>query len=149
MLQASTVSDFFIASLHNSGDPLSNLKLQKLLYYAQAWHLAIFDKPLFSEKIEAWVHGPVVVSEYHRFKGYAWQPIMENPTLPNLDHEIEAHLKEVLDIYGSKNAHELELLTHAEAPWLNARKGIPEDELSNEVVSLDEMKTFYRARLHG
>ncbi len=149
MQRAATISDFFIASLHGCGDPLSNLKLQKLLYYAQAWHLAIFDTPLFDEKIEAWVHGPVVVSEYRRFKGWAWQPIMDNPTIPTLDESTEAHLQEVLDAYGSKNAYELEQLTHSEAPWKDARKGIPEDEPSNEVISHDEMKKFYHERMNG
>lgn len=148
MQKASTISDFFIASLHDCGDPLSNLKLQKLLYYAQAWHLAIFDNPLFGEEIEAWVHGPVVVSEYHRFKGWAWQPIMDNPAIPKLEDSVKAHLQEVLEAYGSKNAYELEQLTHSEAPWKNARKGIPEDEPSHEIISHDEMRKFYRARMN-
>lgn len=149
MQKASSISDFFIASLHECGDPLSNLKLQKLLYYAQAWHLAIFDAPLFAEDIEAWVHGPVVVSEYRRFKGWAWQPIMDNPAIPALDDATKAHLQEVLEAYGSKNAYELEQLTHSEAPWKIARKGISEDEPSNEVISYEEMKKFYRLQMNG
>jgi uncharacterized phage-associated protein len=149
MQKASSISDFFIASLHECGDPLSNLKLQKLLYYAQAWHLAIFDAPLFAEDIEAWVHGPVVVSEYRRFKGWAWQPIMDNPAIPTLDDATKAHLQEVLEAYGSKNAYELEQLTHSEAPWKIARKGISEDEPSNEVISYEEMKKFYRLQMNG
>lgn len=149
MYKASTISDFFIASLHACGDPLSNLKLQKLLYYAQAWHLAIFDTPLFAEQIEAWVHGPVVASEYRRFKGWAWQPIMDNPTMPTLDGATAEHLQEVLDAYGSKNAYELEQLTHSEPPWKNARRGLPEDEPSSEVISHDEMRQFYRSCMNG
>lgn len=149
MQRASKISDFFIATLHDCGDPLSNLKLQKLLYYAQAWHLAIFDKPLFQEQIEAWVHGPVVVSEYRRFKDWAWQPIMDNPKLPSPDKPTKAHLEEVLGVYGGKNAYELEQLTHAESPWKNARKGIPADEPSNKVISHAEMKKFYRSLMNG
>jgi len=149
MHKVSTISDFFIAFSHECGDPLSNLKLQKLLYYAQAWHLAIFDEPLFGDQIEAWVHGPVVVPEYHRFKGWAWQPIRDNPQLPEIDQRTVEHLNEVMEVYGAKNAYELELLTHQEDPWKNARGGIPIDQSSNTVVSHEDMKKFYRARMNG
>ena len=144
MLKASTISNFFIAFSHEHGDPLSNLKLQKLLYYSQAWHLAIFGAPLFEEPIEAWVHGPVVVSEYRRFKEWAWQPILENPHLPTLEEQVQQHLNEIMDVYGGMTAYQLEQLTHAEAPWLKARNGIPEDEPSNAVIDLEDMKRFYR-----
>ena len=120
------------------------MKLQKLLYYSQAWHLAIFGAPLFEEPIEAWVHGPVVVSEYRRFKEWAWQPILENPHLPTLEEQVQQHLNEIMDVYGGMTAYQLEQLTHAEAPWLKARNGIPEDEPSNAVIDLEDMKRFYR-----
>jgi uncharacterized phage-associated protein len=149
MHKASTISDFFIAFSHEHGDPLSNLKLQKLLYYAQAWHLAIFDQPLFGEQIEAWIHGPVVVPEYHRFKGWAWQPIAENPEAPKMDETVEQHLNEVMDVYGGMTAYQLEQLTHTEAPWIDARKGVPADEPSNAVISHEQMMNFYRARMNG
>ncbi|HXA50670.1 MAG TPA: type II toxin-antitoxin system antitoxin SocA domain-containing protein [Candidatus Acidoferrum sp.] len=149
MHKASTISDYLIAFSHEHGDPLSNLKLQKLLYYAQAWHLAIFDQPLFGEPIEAWVHGPVVVAEYHRFKGWAWQPIQDDPKLPKLDEAVEQHLNEVMEVYGGMTAYQLEQLTHSEAPWVTARNGIPEDEPSNAVISNELMKEFYRALLDG
>jgi uncharacterized phage-associated protein len=118
MHDASTISKFLIAFSHEHGDPLSNLKLQKLLYYAQAWHLAIFDKPVFEEQIEAWVHGPVVVPEYRRFKGWAWQPIQDDPEAPALDEALAQHLTEVMDVYGGMTAYQLEQLTHSETPWI-------------------------------
>lgn len=149
MHKASIVSDFFIAFSHEHGDPLSNLKLQKLLYYAQAWHLAIFDAPLFEEPIEAWVHGPVIVTEYRRFKDWAWKPIQHDPEMPKLDEAVQAHLDEVMDVYGGMTTYQLEQLTHQEEPWTIARNGIPEDEPSNSVVSHDDMKRFYRTRLNG
>jgi uncharacterized phage-associated protein len=149
MHKASTISDFFIAFSHQYGDPLSNLKLQKLLYYAQAWHLAIFDQPLFEESIEAWVHGPVVASEYRRFKGWAWQPIQDNPEMPTLGEAVEEHLSDVVNVYGGMTAYQLEQLTHSEAPWINARNGVPEDEPSSAVISHERMKDFYRTRMNG
>ena len=147
MYKASTISDFFVASLHEHGDPLSNLKLQKLLYYAQAWFLAIFGEPLFEEEIEAWVHGPVVVSEYRRFKGWAWQPITEDLQAPNVSGIVQQHLNEVLDVYGGMSAYQLEQLTHSEGPWIAARHGLAPDEPSRAVISHDQMKDFYRARI--
>ena len=64
---AERVADYIIRSAHESGELITNLKLQKLVYYAQAWHLALFDEPLFDDPIEAWVHGPVVSSLYSKF----------------------------------------------------------------------------------
>jgi uncharacterized phage-associated protein len=57
---AQEVANYFIRRAHDSGEFISNLKLQKLLYYSQAWHLAIFDRRLFPERFQAWVHGPVI-----------------------------------------------------------------------------------------
>ena len=61
---AQDVANFFIGRFQEAQDPVTNLKLQKLLYYAQGWYLAFFDEPLFDERIEAWLHGPVVPPIY-------------------------------------------------------------------------------------
>ena len=68
ILSSKQVADWILSKVNKSaGDTLSPLKLQKLLYYCQAWHYTIFNKELFDEKIEAWAHGPVVPSQYKRF----------------------------------------------------------------------------------
>ena len=144
---ARKVADFIIRFSHLHGDPISNLKLQKLIYYAHAWYLAIHNKPLFDEEIEAWVHGPVVPSVYHDFKGWAWKPIEENPRKPALPRKVEKHLEEVMDVYGSLSAYQLEKLTHREKPWMVARGGIPNDALCRAKISNREMKVFYRAMI--
>ena len=148
---AKKVADYFIAFSHEHGDPVSNLKLQKLLYYAQAWYLALYDQPLFDERIEAWVHGPAVPPVYGAYKGWAWQPIQDDPGLDSigLPKPIEDHLNEVMDAYGTMGAYELEKLTHAESPWLNARGGMPIDQPSNAVISHEDMKNYYRRVLDG
>ncbi|MEO7994526.1 MAG: type II toxin-antitoxin system antitoxin SocA domain-containing protein [bacterium] len=112
MISAQQAADYFIAFSHEHGDPLSNLKLQKLLYYAQAWHLALRDEPLFPERIEAWVHGPVVPEVYRRYKEWAWQPITEDPPYPQVGPETLEHFNEIMDTYGMSTAYELERLTH-------------------------------------
>jgi uncharacterized phage-associated protein len=146
---ARLVADFVISFAQEHGDPVSNLKLQKLLYYAQAWHLAIFDRPLFDERIEAWVHGPAVPPVYGDFKQWTWQPIGIEIAAPDLGHEISDHLNEIMDVYGELSAYQLEKLTHSEDPWRNARGGIPPDGPSNAIIPHEEMKQYYRARLHA
>jgi uncharacterized phage-associated protein len=147
---ASRVADYFISFSREHGDPISNLKLQKLLYYAQAWFLAIHGRPLFDERIEAWVHGPAVPPVYGRFKDWTWQPIAAEVSPPaDLPPEIVAHLKEVMDTYGVLSAYELERMTHSEDPWKDARLGLPPDEASTVAIPAEAMARFYHSRLNG
>jgi len=139
------IADYIIAYSHEHGDPVSNLKLQKLLYYAQAWFLALYDERLFDERIEAWVHGPAVPPVYRQYKTWAWQPIAENPDYPDLDKTIVEHLDEVLDVYGDLTGPQLHKLTHSEDPWKNARGDLPLDQPSSNPISDDDMREFYRA----
>jgi uncharacterized phage-associated protein len=68
-MKAQDVAEYFLTLVDDeAGDSLSNLKLQKLVYYAQGFHLALTEKPLFDEAIEAWEHGPVVPGLYHKLK---------------------------------------------------------------------------------
>src|SRR5437016_8859052 len=96
-ISARKIADYLIAFAHRVGDPISNLKLQKLLYYAQAWYLALHNEPLFPESIEAWVHGPAVPPVYGKFKGWAWQPIGFHPKkAPAFPAKIKNHLDEIM-----------------------------------------------------
>lgn len=121
---------------------ISNLKLQKLLYYAQAWNLVFTDEELFDEDIEAWVHGPVVPKIFRRFKAFQWKTIDE-PVTPLKDESVRNHLDEVLNVYGDLSARQLERLTHSERPWIEARKGLALDESGNTVITPESMKSFY------
>ena len=125
---------------------LTNLKLQKLLYYAQAWNLAFNDERLFAEDIEAWVHGPVVPKVFRRFKALGWKTI-EIKVNPFHGPYIGPHLKMILIAYGDLGATQLERLTHNEDPWKIARNGIPPDVPSHNVISPKSMKVFYKARI--
>lgn len=141
---ASDAAYFMLRFSSEHGDCLTNLKLQKLLYYAQAWHLALYDEPLFDERIEAWVHGPVVPSIYHRFKDYQWRPITQEIPEVSLPGDVTKHLVEVLDAYGGFTGFQLERLTHEEDPWKSARGDLEMDVPSNVEISWDDMKTYYR-----
>lgn len=138
------IADYIIRFSHDHGDPITNLKLQKLLYYAQAWYLALHGKPLFDEDFEAWVHGPVLPSIYQKYKKFSWQPIVENPRTMKLPAHIKAHLLEVMSVYGGLSAWDLERTTHQEDPWLKARGNKEKDERSGQKIKMDDMKRFYR-----
>ncbi len=145
---ARKAADYIIAVAHEAGDPISNLKLQKLLYYAQGWHLALKGEPLFDERIEAWVHGPVVPPVYGEFKGWAWKPIDYDPGQPaaiGLPNHVTAHLDEVMEVYGGMNALDLERLTHSEPPWLNARGTLAPDEPCTTIIRHEDMKAYFRS----
>lgn len=88
MLTCYNVADFFIHLANETGSYISNLKLQKLVYYAQAWHLAIYATPLFEEDFEAWVHSPVIPALYREYKSFGWQPILKDVQKPELTENI-------------------------------------------------------------
>jgi uncharacterized phage-associated protein len=141
---ADQVASFFVKIINDSGDVITNLKLQKLLYYAQGWHLGLYDKPLFDDQIEAWVHGPVVRTVYNRFKRSGSMPINATIQIPVLPKKVKDHLLDVLRAYDHLSAFQLEDLTHSEAPWKNARRGIAHDENSNREIPQEVMKSFFK-----
>lgn len=145
------VADAIIAYCNKHGDLISNLRLQKLLYYAQAWHLALpeLDRPLFDAPLEAWVHGPVHPATYGRFKEFGFKPIDYDPGMLAVSTGVLRHVENVMDAYGGFGASELERMTHAEEPWLEARGDLPPDESSSNRISTDTMKAYYRRRLDG
>ncbi len=136
-----------IASSNRAGTHVTNLKLQKLLYYCQAWHLALMGSALFSERIEAWVHGPVVPPVFGIFKVNRWAAIPIPNIAPNLDLSIREHVAEVLNAYGDLTGLQLEALTHQEDPWRLAREGVPPDAASTSVISHESMRVYYQSKL--
>lgn len=123
--------------------PMTTMKLQKLVYYSQAWSLVWDEKPIFEENIEAWANGPVVrdLFDYHRGMYEISAIPIGNPRLLN-DVQQET-IDAVLEYYGDKSAQWLIELTHMEDPWIQARKGLPRLERGNKVISLDSMAEYY------
>lgn len=144
---AQYVAECLISLSHAKRNPVSNLKLQKLLYYSQAWHLALYKHPLFDEEVEAWVHGPVVPEVFRRFRDCRWNPIPSSGE--GLDAPFMPHLEEVWKVYGELRAFDLERLTHSEDPWKMARTGLPPDVSSHRVISKPSMQEYYSSRLNG
>jgi uncharacterized phage-associated protein len=147
---SSDVADYLLAAARERGEVLTNLKLQKLLYYAQAWHLALYDEALFDEDFEAWVHGPVLPSQYQRYKGYSWQPITHEIKKPVLPPKVTAHLDEILSVFGTETAIALEAMAHAEAPWRDARGSLLPGQPCAALIPKESMKQFYKSlRIQG
>lgn len=127
----------------DAGDSITHLKLQKLVYYAQAWALALLHKPLFEEDFQAWAHGPVAVSIFNRYSTFGWQALPVSACDIELDEETTSVLNEVWDAYGHMTGKELEKLTHSEMPWSSTRNGLPPEAKSNAVIAKDVIAEFY------
>ena len=124
-------------------DTMTTMKLQKLVYYSQAWSLVWDEKPLFEEKIEAWANGPVVreLFDYHRGMYEISEIPIGNPRLS--DQEQRDTVDAVLEYYGDRSAQWLIDLSHMEEPWKHTRKGLPPLERGNRVIPLDAMAHYY------
>ena len=142
MTKAVKVARYFLSLAdEEAGDVISNLKLQKLLYYAQGFHLALFKKPLFDDEIRAWTHGPVVPSTYHVYKdfGAAAIPIPDDIDPNEITDEERGLLDEVYNVYGQYSAWKLRNMTHTERPWVDAYNLGPDTVISDE-----SMTEFFR-----
>ncbi len=136
--------DVAIYILEKQG-PLSAMKLQKLVYYSQAWSLVWDDKPLFDNKIEAWTNGPIVKDLYDKHKGQylvSAQDLKTNISGP-LTEEQKETIDVVLEAYGDKSAQWLSDQTHLEAPWLEARQGLSDADRGAREITLASMAEYY------
>lgn len=134
------------------GESPSPMKLQKLCYYAKGYVLAEKQKSIFDENIEAWQHGPVVPDLYREHSSFGWRPINTeiNENTQNLiveNEEITEVVNQVVEAYGRYDGAALSTMTHQEDPWIKARKNIPIDAGSNEVISDKSMEDFFRKKL--
>lgn len=125
--------------------PLSAMKLQKLVYYSQAWHLVWDDVPLFDERIEAWANGPVVRELYRKHRLEFTISTWPWGKPERLSASERGTVEAVLGTYGELTARQLSHLTHAEAPWRQARGELPPTAPSQEEITPASMQEFYGA----
>jgi uncharacterized phage-associated protein len=145
---AQDVADYFLtlaATTEDEPDYLSPMRLQKLLYYAQAWSLANRGRPLFHEKIEAWTHGPVVRSVYARFVDRGDDTIAPSGQLTNLTADDQDFVRSVWEAYKGFSATALRNMTHNETPWLAAFRG-RSDGRAPGIVSHRSMQEYFAQR---
>ena len=141
MVPATRVANVLLALAHEHGDVVTNLKLQKLLYYAQAWYLVNFGKRLFKDPIQAWDLGPVVPDVYHAWKKYQSAPIpyrvKGNEESFFQQHQI-SFLTDFFEVFSSLSATELVSMSHAEKPWKEAHaRG------NNSEIDPKRMRDYY------
>lgn len=138
------VADYFLARANPEfGDSLSNLKLQKLCYYAAGLIAAVRPDdapPLFEDPIKAWQHGPVVPTLYHRFSKHKADsiPHVEVFDFESFDAPDLAVLDDVYKFYGQYSAWKLRNMTHEEAPWVNAF------EQGDSVITTAALRDYFR-----
>jgi uncharacterized phage-associated protein len=124
---------------------MTTWKLQKLVYYSQAWSLVWDQRPLFPERIEAWANGPVCPDLYAHHRG---QFVIEKIAAgdPNsVDKDGRDTIDGVLNYYGDKHPQWLSDLTHAEGPWKDARGDLPSGAPSHKEITLESMVAYYEA----
>ncbi|MGO5090662.1 Panacea domain-containing protein [Segatella copri] len=126
----------------NGGERLTNLKLQKLLYYQQGFHLAFFGTPLFAEDVEAWMYGPVVPAVYDEYSAYGSSALPEVKVPVSLSEDEEELFNEVYDAYREFSAIGLMNRTHSERPWLDA---VPHDR--GTVITQESMMAYFKTQI--
>lgn len=148
-ISAMDVAAFFVRmdDLKDIEDGITNLKIQKLLYYAQGYHLAYFEKPLFNDTIEAWRYGPVVPEVYRKLSRFNRNPVdIEYLKSQNGDDvgilpdgETRRLLTSVFEQLGQYSAWKLMEMTHKESPW--------ETTEQNAEITKDKLESFFSERI--
>lgn len=157
-MEAVKLSKYIISKFDETGDLLTNKKLQKLLYYIESWSLVYLDS-IIDEDFEAWIHGPVIPNVYHEYKKFTYSPI-----LLVYDKKIDASkfisqfeienknfkkhfelIDNVLNKYGVLSSRELEFLSHSENPWIQARGKSKILDNCSTIISKDSMQNYYKS----
>ena len=159
------IARYIALSLLTKKMSVSPLKLQKLLYYSQAWSMVFFgrNRQLFADVPQAWVNGPVYPVIYDMWRERSMcehlnpsdfgigedmvDSAFEDTTKTlNLDGDEIQLLEQIVLKYGSKSQNHLIFLTHSELPWCEKREGLEPYERSTKELSLDTMYNYYKER---
>ncbi len=152
MVDPQNIAKYFILRAYQDGrdDQMTNMKVQKLLYYTQCLHLALYEEPLFAEEIQAWRYSPVCPPAYHYYSDFEAQqlPIPQEQNIVNeFTEEIRELLEEVWQYFGVYHAYDLSNMTHSEFPWRKARTGLSREESSTNPISLEDMRLLGEEKL--
>ncbi len=134
------IANWFLSTAALEGEALTQMELQKLVYIAHGWHLALLDEPLIDEVVEAWKWGPVIPSLYRSFARFGASAIPAESMKPTLPEKTESLLNDVWEVYKRFTAAELSAMTHKpNTPWSLAFK----KEIRNIPISNDSIKLHY------
>ena len=142
-LTSAVVAESILDFCREHGDLMTNLRLQRILYYTQAWHLAMHDAPLFDQEFEASPSGPIEPLVYCQFAAFNSQPIAETVANVIVPAALKRHINEVMEAYGSLSAFDLERLSKDEEPWKAARATGSEKPIIQKTL----MKRYYKLKL--
>lgn len=123
-------------------EPMTAMRLQKLLYYCQGWHLAWHGRPLFADRIEAWKYGPVVPPLYDKLKPNGGGPLPDQGEPRSLSDDERAAVEQVWAHYKQFSACGLKDKTHEEPPWKRHYKPDGNARCSN-VIPVVELAEFF------
>lgn len=142
------VADYFLLSAdYGAGDCITNLRMQKLCFFAQVWSVVEYDLPIFGDRIEAWALGPVMPKLYQRFRKYKRQAIDPNAIQKKRVRLLSETQWEMLDqvwnVFQRIPPRELVRLTHAHAPWKEARGDIDAIAKCDAEITIDAIRAFY------
>lgn len=147
------LSNYILAQI----GPMVHLKLQKLAFYAEAYHLAYFDDSLINDDFEAWLHGPVSRKIWDHYKLIAniYDPISVTENKKEVIKSFHKTLisdqvdliNDVLQELGKESAYNLECMTHSEFPWQKAREGYAPDDKCEVVIDKSLINEFYKQYL--
>lgn len=133
---ATLIARYIIRREAECSRSVSNLRLQKLLYFVQAYFFLSLDEPCFNNRIEAWDFGPVVPAVYHKYKRFGSMIIQENEECPvgDIDEEDCQRIDDMLDACADKTTRELVNISHQQAPWKLAYKNLFSNEITQKSI---------------
>jgi uncharacterized phage-associated protein len=141
LYKAVDIAEYVISIAHEMGDDITQLKLQKLLYYVQGYHLALKDAPLYDEELLAWKHGPVIYSVRKVYAQYKDNPLPQVEVHSSMDEFDKQFIREIYNKFRKYSAGELVRMTHKEKPWKEATK--------SDVITEESVKSFFKEQLSG
>jgi uncharacterized phage-associated protein len=161
---AKAIANYFLELANQQGKTIDPMAIQKLVYFAHGWNLAIFDTPLITDRIQAWAYGPVIRSLYGEFKEFGNGPITRparsaefkdrkvmiripsiNDCHDSANYEVtRSILNRVWEVYGGFSAIQLSNMTHEDgSPWSIARMD------NKEIIDDEVIKRYFSALTKG
>lgn len=145
-ITAEIIADYFLTK-----ETMTPKKLQKIVFYAYAWFIALFNEEennitniLFDEVPEAWIHGPVFPKLYDKYRDYGWSEIPKlDKSIKFESNQLNEFLETIWYVFGQYSANNLESMTHQEDPWINARERCTLENPEDNKISIKDIFVFY------
>jgi len=142
----------WLAESDEDNDLITHLRMQKFLYYTQGWSLGTTGEPLFDEEIIAYPNGPVVHRAHGELKRFGRDTIHADTCPGDMDNLTDDEMDLVARVYNTYKTHSassLVSMTHNERPWREARGGVPDGMHSNNVISVESIKSYFSELADG